>query len=79
MLKTLFKCSDLRTVRSAEDIQRVTLRAGHSLYYQDHPKKRSYTEIDREGREVTKRFRRNLVAEDSQEDYIDNRIYLAGE
>ena len=63
----------------AEDIQRVTLRAGHSLYYQDYQKKRSYTDVARDVEEGTKRFRRNLVTEDNQDDYIDNRIYLAGE
>ena len=62
----------------AEDIQRVTLRAGHSLYYQDRHKKRSYTDLAREVEEEPKRFRRDFVTEDNQDDYIDNRISLAG-
>ena len=66
-------------MRCAEDIQRVTLRAGHSLYYQDYHKKRSYTEVAREVEEGKKRLRRSFLTEDNQDDYIDNRIYLAGE
>ena len=62
------------------DIQRVTLKAGHSLFQQDYQRKRSFIELARDGEEERqKRFRRSLATEDLQGDYIDNRIYLAGE
>ena len=74
----IYCTTDWRNVLSDEDIQRVTLRAGHSIYNQDYQKKRPHTEAG-EVEDGRKRFRRNLVTEDNQDDYIDNRIYLAGE
>ena len=68
-------CLDRRAVMCPEDIQRVTLRAGHRLFSQDHQKKRSHTDIARDVEEEPKRFRRDFVTED---DFIDNRISLAG-
>ena len=75
---TFFLCLDRRKVMCAEDIQRVTLRAGHSLYNQDHQKKRSFADLARDEDDEPKRFRRDFMTDDNQDDYIDNRISLAG-